>query len=277
MCVRGWGGGGKGYSSMLLAALTSAVPAAAPPGYTLPPQPACALTELVGHNWSYISPQAFRGGSWSPEEKCVYSFGPSAEPSSQFSFHPPPECLPHVGTLGWPGDVAPPFNLAGPALGNLSGGTDITLRFATHLDGPLTACARCQHSPSSCCSCPAASTPCTRDRTKCCSTAERRLTTTEVGGWMAADCSLIDMTDGGMYVRGHPGRSHPMDFAPHEYLALATAWVLRSAIVTFPFDGSRHLTPGIPIAPGAKPHYFGYWMRDGILSNPLCLCTLPSA
>ena len=81
---------------------------------------------------------------------------------------------------------------------------------------------------------------------------------------MAAGCSLIDTESGGMYVRGHAGgRSHPMDFAPAEYLRVATAWVLRSATVTFPFDGSKHLTPGIPVAPNAKPHYYGYWMRDG--------------
>ena len=74
----------------------------------------------------------------------------------------------------------------------------------------------------------------------------------------------------GVYVRGHAdGRSHPMDFASHEYLALAAAWVVRSAIVTFAQDGSRHLTPGIPIAPNAKPHYYGYWMRDGFYGSQL--------
>jgi hypothetical protein len=123
-------------------------------------------------------------------------------------------------------------------------------------------------------------------------------------GWMSARCALIDMEDGGtkhavfelflmnkivkmaktgsgqtlrntafsagVYVRGHAdGRSHPMDFASHEYLALAAAWVVRSAIVTFAQDGSRHLTPGIPIAPNAKPHYYGYWMRDGFYGSQL--------
>ena len=59
------------------------------------------------------------------------------------------------------------------------------------------------------------------------------------------------MDAGGMYVRGHPGRPHPMDFSPHEYLALAAAWVTRSAIVSFAQDGSHHLRPGIPVAPNA--------------------------
>jgi len=31
----------------------------------------------------------------------------------------------------------------------------------------------------------------------------------------------------------------------------------------------QHLTPGIPIAPGAKPHYYGYWMRDGFYGSQL--------
>ncbi len=90
---------------------------------------------------------------------------------------------------------------------------------------------------------------------------------THVSGALVDDCSLIDTSDGGLYVRGYPGRSHPMDFQNHEYLRLATAWVVRSAMVTFPYDGSRHLTPGIPIAPGAKPHYYGYWLRDGFYGS----------
>ncbi len=88
-----------------------------------------------------------------------------------------------------------------------------------------------------------------------------------LSGVLVDDCSLIDTSDGGMYVRGYEGRAHPMDFAPHEYLKLATAWVVRSAVVTFPFDGSKHLTPGIPIAPGGTPHYYGYWLRDGFYGS----------
>ena len=45
--------------------------------------------------------------------------------------------------------------------------------------------------------------------------------------------------------------------------------MIRSAIVTFSQDGSRHFTPGIPIAPNAKPHYYGYWMRDGFYGSQL--------
>jgi len=43
-----------------------------------------------------------------------------------------------------------------------------------------------------------------------------------------------------MWVRGHAdGRSHPMDFAAHEYLRLAAAWVVRSATVTFSQDQTK--------------------------------------
>ena len=88
-----------------------------------------------------------------------------------------------------------------------------------------------------------------------------------LSGVLIDDCSLIDMSDGGLYVRGYTDRPHPMDFLPHEYLKVATAWVVRSAIVTFPFDGSKHLTPGIPITPGGTPHYYGYWLRDGFYGS----------
>lgn len=57
-----------------------------------------------------------------------------------------------------------------------------------------------------------------------------------------------------------------MDFAAHEWMRLATAWVVRAAVITFP-DGSKQLTPGIPVAPGAQPHYYGYWMRDGFYGS----------
>jgi hypothetical protein len=75
------------------------------------------------------------------------------------------------------------------------------------------------------------------------------------------DCSLIDMDDGGLYIRG----VHPMDMAPHEWLRFATAWVMRAAMMTFA-DGTRHLTPGVP-KPVPKPtpndgYYVGQWMRD---------------
>ncbi|XRB21639.1 hypothetical protein RI054_28g114880 [Pseudoscourfieldia marina] len=82
----------------------------------------------------------------------------------------------------------------------------------------------------------------------------------------AADCSLLDTADGGMYVGGHDGgRDHPMDFAPHEWLEAATAWVVRAATVTPQQTKGlpRHITPGIPVAPGAPPAYQAIYMRDG--------------
>jgi len=81
-------------------------------------------------------------------------------------------------------------------------------------------------------------------------------------GWPAAACSLIDMDDGGMYIRGHASRAHPMDFAAHEWLRAATAWVVRSAMIQWP-NGLGVLSPGIPVAPGAPPHYNSFYMRDG--------------
>ena len=81
-------------------------------------------------------------------------------------------------------------------------------------------------------------------------------------GWATPDCQFIDMDDGGLYIRGQ----HPFDMAPHEWLRVATAWVMRAAMITFK-DGSRHITPGVP-KPVAKPkpndgYYVGQWMRDG--------------
>ena len=37
------------------------------------------------------------------------------------------------------------------------------------------------------------------------------------------------MDDGGLYIRGQ----HPFDMAPHEWLRVATAWVMRAARITF--------------------------------------------
>eukprot|EP00040_Diaphanoeca_grandis_P043093 m.266966 g.266966 ORF g.266966 m.266966 type:complete len:535 (-) comp70459_c0_seq1:2-1606(-) len=77
-------------------------------------------------------------------------------------------------------------------------------------------------------------------------------------GWVTPDCAFIDMDDGGLYIRG----VHPIDMVPHDWLKVATAWVMRSAMITFA-DGTRHLTPGVPIGPHLGPHYVGQWMRDG--------------
>eukprot|EP00943_MAST-04B_sp_MAST-4B-sp1_P001236 g1236.t1 len=66
----------------------------------------------------------------------------------------------------------------------------------------------------------------------------------------------------GMYVRSYEeARQHPMDFAPHNWLRVAAAWVVRSSIVTF-IDKTKHLSPGIRTTPGGAPHYNGQWMRD---------------
>jgi hypothetical protein len=202
--------------------LASAAAAAASP---------CALSDLAGHDWTYIAPAAFAGGAWSSEHACVYRWvadsdsaataaadaKPTVKPtlaarkinSENFSFDSPPGCLHDP----WQGVVA---------RGTLHSGHNTV---AFEFNG------------------------------------------TEISGVLVDDCSLIDTSDGGLYVRGYAGRSHPMDFHPHEYLKLATAWVVRSAMVVFPYDGSKHLTPGIPIAPGAKPHYYGYWLRDGFYGS----------
>eukprot|EP01052_Picozoa_sp_SAG31_P049979 SAG31_NODE_11194_length_1056_cov_1.170324_1_plen_266_part_01 len=97
-------------------------------------------------------------------------------------------------------------------------------------------------------------------------------------GWVTPDCQFIDMDDGGLYIRGR----HPFDMAPHEWIRVATAWVMRAAMITFK-DGSRHITPGVP-KPVAKPrpndgYYVGQWMRDGfygisVRSYFLVLCPL---
>ena len=236
----------------------------------------CTLSDIVGHNWTWIPPEAFQGGVWPNDHECIFQFHGVSD--NGFTFTTPPTCV-----QNWHGRYGPPYGIVGPAHGTLSSEGDVSLRFVVNSSVQVT-----------------------------------------LGGWMAADCELIDTTDGGMYVRGHAGkrrgqpppcgglspnqiksnsssaanemwhhttttpqlhchclycacvkirhprrnhpphadgRSHPMDFAPHEYLRLATAWVLRSSIITFPYDGSKHLTPGIPVAPGAEPHYYGYWMR----------------
>ena len=77
-------------------------------------------------------------------------------------------------------------------------------------------------------------------------------TATKHTGWATPDCQFLDMDDGGLYIRG----AHPINMPPHEWLRVATAWVMRSAEISFS-DGTRHLTPGVPIAPHAGPHYVG--------------------
>ena len=34
----------------------------------------CTAADIVGHNWTYIPPVAFKGGNWNAEHGCVYAF-----------------------------------------------------------------------------------------------------------------------------------------------------------------------------------------------------------
>ena len=218
---------------------------------------------------------------WDNDHACVFQFQKSDGGQQGFRFATPPGCIAshHAkianGVLGAPGASA-------------GGGGQQEVILSMAVNQPVPSCSKlpgrnCNTSTGQAVMCPVAKDqdicgcigatkackPC-RDCKLCTHGAPTGGENVHKTGWMSARCTLIDMEDGGMYVRGHAdGRSHPMDFAPHEYLALAAAWVVRSAIVTFAQDGSRHLTPGIPIAPNAKPHYYGYWMRDGFYGSQL--------
>lgn len=234
----------------------------------------CQLSDLVGHNWSYIAPPAFAGGAWDSDHACVFTFtaAPGAS-SGAFEFTTPPGCV-HTGHSG---AVRGLLGAPGAAPGG-GGQQAVSLRFpglpgcgglpGSRCTTPAGEAAMCPVARGACdtCGCSGATNHCQQclDCVPCANTDAGAAhvhvpppAPTRKAGWMSARCGLIDMEDGGMYVRGHPGRPHPMDFAPHEYLALVAAWVTRSAIVTFAQDGSQHLTPGIPVAPNAKPHYYG--------------------
>ena len=99
----------------------------------------CGLSDLVGHNWTYISPQAFKGGTWSDEHECIYQFKATgsdgtrihtgAGPTSHFTFTSPATCM--ADALGQH-DSAPPYNLAAPAHGNLSSnGKEVSFVYIT--------------------------------------------------------------------------------------------------------------------------------------------------
>ena len=185
----------------------------------------CSAAEIVGRNWTYITPMAFKGGSWSAERRCVYSLQPAAPEASSvasFKFSKPPGCL-HDG-----------WTVARGSFSSSGGGT---VRLAFDFFDPSGSLNRTE-------------------------TKVGRLTAS-CGVVGTAAHAFLDMDDGGMYVRGYGhGRDHPMDFAHHEWMRLAAAWVVRSAIIVFP-DGTEHITPGIPVAPGALPHYDGQYLRDG--------------
>ena len=254
-------------SALMLMSSLLAAPAAAAgaPGGQYGDEP-CALSDLVGHNWTYIAPAAFRGGTWNNDHGCVYHF--RACGAQCFEFVSPPQCLSdQLGKDGVKATLGPP--------GAAPGGQQlVSLQYGKGQVGcstlPGVQCSTPSGETVKCpvaqgdnvCGCPGATAACKPCHTcqKCTSGDVGGMQSAHKVGWMSARCSLIDVEDGGMYVRGNPdGRSHPMDFAPHEWLRLAAAWVVRSAIVTFSEDQSRHLTPGIPIAPNAKPHYYGYW------------------
>ena len=204
-------------------------------GAASPPPPQCGLDQVAGHKWTWVPPEALTGSPWNSEHGCVYevkeALSSSGDPSSSgdFEFSSPAGCLTDrdLGrTGGAAGRLVP--DEGGPGGGKV----ELTYRAAA-AEGDASG----------------AST----------SGNEKKM-----DGWFGAeDCSLIDMADGGMYVRGHPGgRDHPMDFLPHEWLRVAVAWVMRASMIVFPEDGSLHLSPGIPIGPGLGPHYDGQYARD---------------
>ena len=236
-------------------------------------------------------PAAFQGGHFDNEHECVYEF--RACGAQCFEFVSPPQCLTDQlgkdgvkATLGPPGAAPGGQQLVSLQYGQ--GQVGCSTLPGVQCTTPSGEAVKCPvHKGDNVCGCPGATAACKPCHTcqKCTSGDVGGMKSAHKAGWMSARCSLIDVEDGGMYVRGNPdGRSHPMDFAPHEvrlawhspnplsdplsssrmyclpqYLRLAAAWVVRSAIVTFSEDQSRHLTPGIPIAPNAKPHYYGYW------------------
>ena len=73
-----------------------------------------------------------------------------------------------------------------------------------------------------------------------------------VRGTINEGCDLIDMDDGGLYLRG----ATPHDMSDRDWLRATVAWLVRAAQITFA-DGTHHLTPGYPT------HYDGQWLRDG--------------
>ena len=183
---------------------------------------AAALCTITGATWSYLAPGVFQGEPWRNDVTCLYAFKPrGGGDGGGFSFTSPPACRDKWRAA------------TGAVTGRV---VELTFTMPGSGDEP--------------CSLVRGPTKCTE--TKLGSPTNKKL------GWINQDCSLIDMDDGGLYIRG----KHPIEMAPHEWLRAATAWVMRAAMITFS-DGTRHLTPGTPIAPHAGPHYVGQWMRDG--------------
>lgn len=190
-----------------------------------PAREAPAACSLLGA-WSYVAPEMFEGLVWNSESDCLYHFEVDAADPAGLRFESPAACFAEGG--GHHSGTRPGREIPGQ-LGNVTGrvsagGRRVDLTFRAH-NGSAPA-----------------------------RTVARR-------GWVTPDCSFIDMSDGGWYVKG----AHPMDMAPHEWLRVAAAWVMRAAMLTFE-DGTRHLTPGVPM-PVKTPtlndgYYIGQWMRD---------------
>ena len=181
----------------------------------------CDLANLLHHNFTYIPPSAFKGGVWNSEHKCIYQFLPATAETSKYDFQ---FKSPKNGCLNDPWDIA---------YGILNNNNMIHIQYHIMENNTLTNIYTAIPS--------------------------------------ALNCQFLDIflpsddddnNGGGMYVKGHgPGQSHPMDFSLHDWLRTATAWVVRSSIVTFR-DKTQHLSPGIPVSPDGTPHYNGQWMRD---------------
>ena len=164
---------------------------------------------------------------WNNQHECVYQF--KACGAQCFEFASPPQCLrstygnPIVSgakaTLGPPG--ATPGGQQLVSLQYTTGPTNCSTLPGTQCSTPSGEAVKCPvAADGDVCGCPSATKAC-----KPCYTCQKCESGRGGGpgaskaGWMSARCSLIDVEDGGMYVRGNPdGRSHPMDFAPHEYL-----------------------------------------------------------
>jgi len=125
--------------------------------------PLLQLSDLAGHNWTYIAPPAFKGGVWDNEHACVYQFKPAAGTAAggAFEFFSPKPCLsdPNSGTPRPGPPHTPPPPPPPPTKGTLGapgasagGGGQQEVKFVT-ANGSFT-------------------------------------------GWMSTRCSLIDVEDG---------------------------------------------------------------------------------
>ena len=195
-------------------------PGAPAPGGSLADAP-CARDDVVGRSWTRVPAAALEGGVWSPQTGCVYAFEAApvspAVPQSggdallSWRFSSPSGCL----WSAWGGGVG--TNDANATYDAASGA--VALAFPARRNSPVGAVLRAT-------------------------------------GEFAAGCALLSVSgagDGadGLYVRGEaPGAAHPYSFSGAGWLRAAAGWVVRAAEMAFP-DGTRHLTPGVPVAPGA--------------------------